>query len=136
MNALPRLILKPFPILLTVQQHLVRAVQDSNKYLTAAQIFVIIFSFGATAGPRPLFLLLSVVLSALALADRFTSKALGNPREGEAALMKYYVASCGDAITCLVFMAASELLTVKYAPSLALPFTALYHGAVFSIPLI
>ena len=50
--------------------------------------------------------------------------------------MKYYLASCADAITCLVFMAAAELLAVKFAPSMALSSAALDHGAVFCIPLI
>ena len=82
MNALPRLILKPFPILLTVQQYLVRTAEDSNKYLTAAQIGVIIFSFGGTTGPRALLLVLAAILSALAVGDTFTLHALGAPQEG------------------------------------------------------
>jgi hypothetical protein len=136
MTTLPRFFLKNIDLLqMRVEQFLRRLVHGNNKYFFAAQIGLVIFCYGATTRPPALFVVLAAVLSALVFRDLYTHHALGAPERQLPPKYEYCVLSAGDAVATVVFTLAAETLALKYAPSLALPFDALYYGSVIGMPL-
>ncbi len=134
MNISPRgFTLKPFPMTSTIREYLVRMVQNSNWVLTAAQIALYIFCFGANAGTAPLFIGLAAVFTILQFRDLYMHRAFGAAEEEP--WHRHYLNQMADAIFCLISMLVCQVLAFKYSPKLMLPFEVLYRGAVVFLPL-
>jgi hypothetical protein len=109
-----------------------QAYSGFNLWGALVQTAVTAFCFWESSVPGLLSFPVVVVLGVIALRDARTHHDLENERQP---IIQYYLDSAADAVVSTVFVLASQALTLKMAPSLALPAAVVYRGAVVCIPL-
>jgi hypothetical protein len=111
-------------------------VQSFDKYLMAAELGVIVFCYGAFAGPKVLFAIIASILIALVFRNAYTHLELLGPDDEPPPRSRYNVDRGGDAVTMMVVLLGTQTLALKYAPSALLPWPDLVRGTAICAPLI
>jgi hypothetical protein len=111
-----------------------QAVEAFNKWAFIGAGLLVIFCFGAAAGPSAAALLVGLVLLALVARDGYLHRK--KLRNDASPMVQYGLDSAGDAMTAGFSALVAQWLLLEFSPPAAMPVALLWRGAVICLPMI